>query len=374
MASIGRVAVLLVLLAAACVEQSEPAPTTTLIASPSTSAPATTSASPSTSTFDLDAFVATITTLGPTAITEFTTSVCDPDLPDPQVQVVQAFVAAYNDRDMEALLAVFQPVDIFDISGLPHLGHLVEGTDATLHDPEVWAEAGWAVDDRFELTVIYDYGGGGSEIVLERFNRLLAKHDLDGLEVFFKVQSRGCVIGRLVGGHPTGPLCRDFISAFVKDLQGHVGPLPCPSTAADGVVYEVIGIGTELPFHGFIEHLTVSEPLPEVWGYYQLPDPVPIVDFDTHFLLIYVKAEDACSDDLTLLELVDGRLIPTFVPPPGGCIQPLIRTSYAVAVDRRTVPDSFTVVLPAFAPESGAGYEEVEHQVDLTTDYLPDMP
>ena len=228
MASIGRVAVLLVLLAAACVELSEPAPTTTLIASPSTSAPATTSASPST-TFDLNAFVATITTLGPTAITEFTTTVCDPDLPDPQVQVVQAFVAAYNDRDMEALLSVFHPVDIFDISGLPHLGHLLEGTDATLHDPQAWAEAGWEVDDRFELAVIYDYGGGGSEIALERSNRLLAEHDLNGLEMFYKVQSRGCVIGRLVGGHPTGPSCQDFVSAFSEDLQGHVGPVRCLS-------------------------------------------------------------------------------------------------------------------------------------------------
>ena len=220
------ISVVLVLLAAACVGRSEPAPTTTQPPSTVASTPSTTSASPPT-TFDLDAFVATITTLGPTAITEFTTTVCDPDLPDPQVQVIQAFVAAYNDRDIEALLAVFQPVDIFDISGLPHLGHLVEGTDATLHDPKVWAEAGWEVDDRFQLAVIYDYGGGGSEIVLKRSNRLLAEHDLDGLEVAYKVQSRGCVIGRLVGGHPTGPLCRDFISAFVEDLQGHVGHVPC---------------------------------------------------------------------------------------------------------------------------------------------------
>ena len=228
MAGTRTVAVVLVLLAAACVERSEPAPTTTLTASPSTSASSTTSASPST-TFDLDAFVATITTLGPTAITEFNTTVCDPDLPDRQVQVVQAFVAAYNARDLEALLSVFQPVDIFDISGLPHLGHLVEGTDATLHDPQAWAEAGWEVDDRFELAVIYDYGGGGSEIVVKRSNRLLAEHDLNGLEVFYKVQSRGCVITRFVGGHPTGPLCRDFISAFSEDLQGHVGPMRCLS-------------------------------------------------------------------------------------------------------------------------------------------------
>ena len=219
---------ILVLLTASCVGQSDPAPTTTQVASTLASTSSTPSASPST-TFDLDAFVATITTLGPTAITEFTTTVCDPDLPDPQVQVVQAFVAAYNDRDMETLLALFQPVDIFDISGLPHLGHLVEGTDATLHDPQAWAEAGWEVDDRFELAVIYDYGGGGSEIVVKRSNRLLAEHDLNGLEVFYKVQSGGCVIGRLVGGQPTGPLCRDFVSAFSEDFQGYVGPVRCLS-------------------------------------------------------------------------------------------------------------------------------------------------
>ncbi len=90
----------------------------------------------------------------PLEFTEFETSTdCEPTAEYSNLQVIQAFVTAYNDRDLDRLRGlVSESVTIADMSGIPHLGE-DDWTGVTR-----WAEAGWSVDDRFALTrlVMYD--------------------------------------------------------------------------------------------------------------------------------------------------------------------------------------------------------------------------
>ncbi len=85
----------------------------------------------------------------PQEFTEFTTSIaCDSAAEDANLQVVEAFFNAYNDRDSCRLneLAPSDKVPIAYMSGIPHLG-MDEWTGV-----EGWAERGWSVGDRFELS------------------------------------------------------------------------------------------------------------------------------------------------------------------------------------------------------------------------------
>lgn len=93
----------------------------------------------------------TLTLREPDAPLEFTefevSTACDPTAHDSNLQVIQAFVTAYNDRDLARLRElVSESVTIADMSGIPHLGE-DDWTGVTR-----WAETGWNVNDRFELT------------------------------------------------------------------------------------------------------------------------------------------------------------------------------------------------------------------------------
>ncbi len=68
----------------------------------------------------------------------------------------------------------------------------------------------------------------------------------------------------------------------------------------------------------------------------------PEVDFDHWVVLLLGQADDACPDDLIGLEVVDGGLEVEWLPPPGGCIEPLIMRVHAVAVHRGHLTESFT--------------------------------
>lgn len=135
----------------------------------------------------------------PPEFTAFTSSTaCDPSAEDANLQVVQAFVTAYNDRD-EARLAELVSADsvvIADMSGIPHLAE----DDWTVLG--AWADKGWSVDDRFKLTrlVMFD---SGSVFDLERSNDVLRANGIERLHHSVKVHSFRCSITRLVLYLPT---------------------------------------------------------------------------------------------------------------------------------------------------------------------------
>jgi hypothetical protein len=138
-------AVALAVLAAGCVESSSTDPgSTTEASTPVTEPPAqetTTTMTPFT----------TLTLREPDEPPEFTefesSTACEPTAEDANLQVVQAFVTAYNDRDLDRLQELAsESVTVADMSGIPHLGE-DDWTGVTR-----WAETGWNVNDRFELT------------------------------------------------------------------------------------------------------------------------------------------------------------------------------------------------------------------------------
>jgi hypothetical protein len=122
------------------------------------------------------------------------TTDCDPAADDADVQVVQAFVTAYNRRDSQRLSELVPDTDeIWDIGGVPHLGtHL-------WNDIVAWAEKGWEVDDRLELVRVVRYGPlAGSDVTVRRSNEVLAADGIPELTLLVKVASSGCTIDRLV--------------------------------------------------------------------------------------------------------------------------------------------------------------------------------
>lgn len=124
------------------------------------------------------------------------------------------------------------------------------------------------------------------------------------------------------------------------------GPTPARVAAVeDGPVwFEVLGTSQAAPRYG-IAAAQDQAALHEVWEDYGFPDTTPHVTWEEQILLVFARPEDACPDDLVELRLADGVLEPTWLPPPGGCDQPLIATAFAVALHRGDLPQSFTVVL-----------------------------
>ncbi|MFP3882247.1 MAG: hypothetical protein ACLFWH_08015 [Actinomycetota bacterium] len=152
----------------------------------------------------------------PLEFTEFeTTTACEPTADDSNLQVIQAFVTAYNERDLDTLRElVSESITIADMSGIPHLGE-DEWTGVTR-----WAEAGWNVDDRFELTrlVMYD---SGSVFEVDRSNDVLRSNGIDQLHHSWKTHSFNCTISQMVLYLPSDELgpaeCR-FWEVFSEEL------------------------------------------------------------------------------------------------------------------------------------------------------------
>lgn len=143
----------------------------------------------------------------PSVFTEFThSSACDPDAAEANLQVIQAFVTAYNERDqtrLAELLASNPP--IADMSGIPHLGRDHWTAVST------WSEMGWRVDDRLQLSrlIMYD---SGSVFDLVRSNDVLRANGIETLRHSGKVHSFRCSISHLVlylprSEEPTSPEC-----------------------------------------------------------------------------------------------------------------------------------------------------------------------
>jgi hypothetical protein len=120
---------------------------------------------------------------------------CDPDSEQAALQVVQAFITAYNERQLDRLQELADPDldEIWDpsaiaLTGRVHHTNLVE-----------WAEAGWAADDHFELRRLTDYGPlSGSDIVVVRRNKDTEAIGSRGLVLLIKVPSSRCTIERMV--------------------------------------------------------------------------------------------------------------------------------------------------------------------------------
>jgi hypothetical protein len=88
------------------------------------------------------------------------------------------------------------------------------------------------------------------------------------------------------------------------------------------------------------------------WTDHGFEGGTPEVDFVHHAVLLLGQPDDACPDELIELEVVDGRLEVGWLPPAGGCEQPLIMRLHAVEVHRGHVPDTFRVELdPPFEDE-----------------------
>jgi hypothetical protein len=88
------------------------------------------------------------------------------------------------------------------------------------------------------------------------------------------------------------------------------------------------------------------------WEDHGFEGSVPDVDFDHHAVLLLGQPDDACPDELIELEVVGDRLEVGWLPPAGGCDQPLIMRLHAVEVHRGHVPDTFRVELdPPFEDE-----------------------
>lgn len=131
----------------------------------------------------------------------------------------------------------------------------------------------------------------------------------------------------------------------------------------DLVRFLVLGLNPDGPgFYGRVDHATDQATLEELWTLYGIPGEPPDVDLDSHLVLFYARTDDACPDDLLFMRMQDDRLIAEFRQPFGACLQPLIPTSYAVSIDRSSVPERFIAHL-----EAGGSNPAVDLDIDLGT-------
>ena len=175
--------------------------------------------------------VLTLAEQEPPVFTEFATSrSCDPTSEIANLEVIQAFVTAYNERDETRLTEfIADAAPVADMSGIAHLG---EDDWVGVED---WARAGWAVDDRFELLQLVMFGSG-SVFEVARSNDVLASAGIDTLRHRWKVHSFRCSISQMVlylPGEEAGvERCR-FWEAFGDDLvNGTTQPIEQPESCS----------------------------------------------------------------------------------------------------------------------------------------------
>lgn len=90
-----------------------------------------------------------------------------------------------------------------------------------------------------------------------------------------------------------------------------------------------------------------SQPeLHAAWQAYGFAGHAPAIDFERSFVLLLGQPDDDCVDDLIGLDVVAGDLRAEWLPPPGGCNEPLVLRIHAVEIDRRHVPARFDVAFP----------------------------
>ncbi len=163
-----------------------------------------------------------------------------------------------------------------------------------------------------------------------------------------------------------------LVTTTVVLSTGTEATTPAVDAAATG--FEVLAVGTDVAFMGRVDAVTGADHLESMWRFYRLPSPVPAVDFDEAIVVFYARAEDACPDDITGLDVEGTEVAPVFTPPEGFCAQPLVSTAYAIAINRSVVPERFTAILPEWFPSVPGGYPRVEREVDTAGTGDPDLP
>jgi hypothetical protein len=123
------------------------------------------------------------------------------------------------------------------------------------------------------------------------------------------------------------------------------GPTPLEEVAEDAVWFEVLGVSQEGRDLGEIDLALDAEELAALWERHGFDGAAPDTGFDEHVVLVVVRAENGCPDELVEVRVADGVLEGTYLEPPGGCIDPLIPTAYAVALHRADLPEQLEVVV-----------------------------
>jgi hypothetical protein len=114
----------------------------------------------------------------------------------------------------------------------------------------------------------------------------------------------------------------------------------------DDVAWRHLGMVEDvLPGRAAAAAVENADELAAVWRRYGFEGEVPDVDLTHRIVLLLGQPDDACPDELVDLEVVDAQLQLGWLPPPGGCRQPLILRLHAVEVHRGHLPARFTVAL-----------------------------
>ena len=140
--------------------------------------------------------------------------------------------------------------------------------------------------------------------------------------------------------------------AFVLVLAGGCASPPAVEIADDDhrgasggdatFAWEHLGqVEDVLPDHAAAAVVEDPATLQAAWERHHFEGEAPAVDFDQYVVLLLGQADDACPDQLTRLEVVDGRLEVDWLPPPGPCEQPLIGRVHAVQVHRGLLGEGF---------------------------------
>lgn len=146
------------------------------------------------------------------------TTECDPAADDADVQVAQAFVAAYNGRDLTRIGELFET---------PGSGELFDESGVTFSDQvlwthvQEWATAAWKAGDRFEPVRLFRFGpNAGSELRVGRTNDVLRSNGIENLTLLIKLPSNGCVIQSMVAVVDSGDASNcSFYDEFLDDLR-----------------------------------------------------------------------------------------------------------------------------------------------------------
>lgn len=115
------------------------------------------------------------------------------------------------------------------------------------------------------------------------------------------------------------------------------------SDIAEGVAWEQLDqVEDTLPDRAAAAVITDPDALASAWKDHGFVGEAPEVNFDDHVVVLLAQPDDACPDELSGLEVVDGQLEVKWTPPPGGCNEPLIQRLHAVRVHRAVLGGGFS--------------------------------
>lgn len=121
----------------------------------------------------------------------------------------------------------------------------------------------------------------------------------------------------------------------------------------DAIWFEVLERSAVDAEIGAMDLATTPDELAVAWDDAGLDGDPPAVDLDSHVVVVYVKPENACPDDLAEVLLTDDVLGLTFVATVPMCAQPLIPTVQVVALHRADLPTELDVHIPQHPGHGG---------------------